>query len=185
MYMIPVISKECVFKSFVQVFREKLKLPNTDFYDYYTVETRPESVMTIILNGKNEILITKEWRPAVSDFVLSFPGGFLDDNENPETCALREALEETGWICSVKRYLGSCYPLPGLLRQKMHIFLLEAKEYRKPMLEPTESIQTSWISMEEFKEYLLRNESLDGVMLSAVSLMLLDKSFDMPWSPEQ
>lgn len=43
------------------------------------------------------ILLQKQWRPPVNQTVIEVPAGLMDPNETPETCAIRELKEETGY----------------------------------------------------------------------------------------
>ena len=47
------------------------------------------------------IVLQKQWRPPVNQTVIEVPAGLMDPNESPETCALRELKEETGYIGEV------------------------------------------------------------------------------------
>ena len=42
------------------------------------------------------ILINKEYRMSVGDYVYNFPAGLIDEGETPEVAAKRELKEETG-----------------------------------------------------------------------------------------
>ena len=44
------------------------------------------------------IVLEKQWRPPVHATVIEVPAGLMDPGETPETCALRELKEETGYI---------------------------------------------------------------------------------------
>lgn len=44
------------------------------------------------------IVLQKQWRPPVDATVIEVPAGLMDPNESPETCALRELKEETGYV---------------------------------------------------------------------------------------
>jgi len=44
------------------------------------------------------ILLQKQWRPPVNAVVIEIPAGLIDPAESPETCAIRELKEETGYV---------------------------------------------------------------------------------------
>ncbi|KAF1847598.1 uncharacterized protein K460DRAFT_363663 [Cucurbitaria berberidis CBS 394.84] len=52
-------------------------------------------------NEEPRIILQKQWRPPVNATVIEIPAGLIDPNESPETCALRELKEETGYIGEV------------------------------------------------------------------------------------
>lgn len=47
------------------------------------------------------IVLQKQWRPPVDATVIEIPAGLMDPNESPETCAIRELKEETGYVGEV------------------------------------------------------------------------------------
>ena len=46
--------------------------------------------------GKLEILLTKQFRPAMGNYVFSVPAGLIEGKETLNEAALREAKEEVG-----------------------------------------------------------------------------------------
>ncbi|KAF2751115.1 hypothetical protein M011DRAFT_491720 [Sporormia fimetaria CBS 119925] len=47
------------------------------------------------------IVLQKQWRPPVNATVIEIPAGLIDPNESPETCAIRELKEESGYVGEV------------------------------------------------------------------------------------
>jgi ADP-ribose pyrophosphatase len=52
-------------------------------------------------NEEPRILLQKQWRPPINQTVIEVPAGLMDPNETPETCAIRELKEETGYVGEV------------------------------------------------------------------------------------
>jgi ADP-ribose pyrophosphatase len=42
--------------------------------------------------------LQKQYRPPVDKIVIEVPAGLIDAGETPEECAVRELLEETGYV---------------------------------------------------------------------------------------
>ncbi|KAL6048503.1 nudix hydrolase-like protein [Balamuthia mandrillaris] len=49
----------------------------------------------------NTVLLVRQFRPAAGSYCIEFPAGLCDANEPPETTALRELKEETGYTGKV------------------------------------------------------------------------------------
>jgi len=54
--------------------------------------------------------------------VIEIPAGVLDKDENPETCARREVLEETGYGILKLEKIGAFYTSPGYTNEKINLF---------------------------------------------------------------
>lgn len=57
-------------------------------------------VITVIKNSHKiptHVVLVIQYRPALSAYSLEFPSGLIDADEAPETAALRELEEETGF----------------------------------------------------------------------------------------
>jgi len=82
------------------------------------------------------ILLTKQFRmPAyingISDgIVTEVPAGMLD-NDNPETCIIREIEEETGYRISTVKKIIDCFMTPGAVTEVTHMFIAEYDESMK------------------------------------------------------
>lgn len=58
---------------------------------------RPDGVVIVATDiDGGKILINKEYRMSVGDYVYNFPAGLIDEGETAEVAAKRELKEETG-----------------------------------------------------------------------------------------
>jgi ADP-ribose pyrophosphatase len=49
-------------------------------------------------NDEPRIVLQKQWRAPIDQIVIEVPAGLMDHDETPQTCALRELKEETGYV---------------------------------------------------------------------------------------
>lgn len=63
---------------------------------YYTIHA-PDGVIVLAITEQGEILVIRQYRPALNKWTLELPSGGIDDGETPEQAAARELYEETGY----------------------------------------------------------------------------------------
>lgn len=74
-------------------------------------QTRPadsdfDGVSIVATSNKStgpELVLLKQYRPALDKVVIEIPGGLIDPGETAEQCAVRELKEETGFVGEVER----------------------------------------------------------------------------------
>jgi ADP-ribose pyrophosphatase len=84
---------------------------------------------------------------AVGETLLELPAGTLEEGEEPVVTARRELTEETGYSAEHLRHLHSFWMSPGILRERMHLFVateLRAGEMRPDAGEQIAPIVVSW-----------------------------------------
>src|ERR1051326_7633938 len=97
--------------------------------DYVVIAPRNQdshlvSGIAVLPIHRENILMLKSHRHAVSRTVWEIPRGFLDSHEAPDRAALRELQEETGLLCAPEqlRPLGIIQPEPGILAARVALF---------------------------------------------------------------
>jgi 8-oxo-dGTP pyrophosphatase MutT (NUDIX family) len=84
------------------------------------------SVIAIARDGT--LPLVRQFRPAVERFTLEFPGGLLDEGEDPARCALRELAEEAGLQAANATSLGVFLPDSGRLGNRLWGFFVTAAD---------------------------------------------------------
>ena len=96
----------------------------------------PGSAVILPVFPDRRILLIRQYRLAVQETIWELPAGTLDPGERPLQAARRELAEETGYRSARWRKLNSFYPSPGLLSERMHLFL--AQDVRPGIARPEE-----------------------------------------------
>ena len=119
-----------------------------------------ESVIMIMTDESGErILVNREYRMAMAQWIYNFPAGLIDPGETAEESARRELWEETGLqIVRVDDVLEGSYSAVGFANERnVCIFGAAAGEFRKSTSD-AEEIVPGWYTKAEMRK-LLRTEA--------------------------
>ena len=89
----------------------------------YQVVRHPGGAAVLALHDDGCITLIRQLRPAVGDFLLEIPAGRLAKGEDPQLCATRELMEETGLVAKDIVSLGVVHPSPGVFDEVVHLYL--------------------------------------------------------------
>ena len=104
------------------------------------------------------ILVNREYRMAMAQWIYNFPAGLIDAGETPEQSARRELREETGLtLTRIDDVLDNSYSAVGFANERnVTVFGTAAGEFKKSTSD-MEEIVPGWYTREEIKR-LLRTE---------------------------
>ena len=120
---------------------------------------KPDSVILILTDETGErILVNREYRMAMAQWIYNFPAGLIDPGETPEQSAGRELWEETGLtLTRIDDVLDNSYSAVGFSNERnICVFGVAAGEFRESTSD-AEEIVPGWYTKEEMKA-LLRTE---------------------------
>ena len=112
------------------------------------VVRHPGSVVVVPLTSSRDVCLVEVVRVAVGRTLLELPAGTLDRVESLEEAARRELGEETGYRAGRMTAAGAFWMSPGILRERMHLFVAEDLVPGPQALEPGEQIRTRVVPWE-------------------------------------
>jgi len=111
-----------VFKGrLLKVFVKKVRLPN-GYLATFEIIKHPGAALVIPFLSKDKIIMLRQLRPVVGNYIYELPAGTIDKGESPVECARREIVEETGYSAGSMKRLGEIYPVPGYSTEKIIIY---------------------------------------------------------------
>nr|DAV82006.1 MAG TPA: hypothetical protein [Caudoviricetes sp.] len=140
-----------------------------------SVPYRADAVCIFVYNkNKTKMLLIKEFRYPVNDFIIGTPAGFIDPNETIEQAALRELFEEVGYTkdqVTIDCILEASYSAVGLSDQQVASVFITVDDSVKPKqhLEGTETIQYFWITPHD-AEYFLKYKQFNKDIMQQLDL---------------
>jgi ADP-ribose pyrophosphatase len=151
---------------------DKCELSNGNLLDATILEFHSwANVVALTKNG--EVVLVKQYRHGVCEASLEFPGGVVEDDEDPIEGAKRELLEETGYSASILIQVGQLYPNPALQTNTLHCFLtLDAEKVGEQNLDAGEDIEVHLVPLDELIVMAKCGEFRHALMIAALFFVL-------------
>lgn len=135
------------------------------------VAVHPGSVVIVPLLDHDRVCLIDVARVAVGETLVELPAGTLDREEPLEEAARRELAEETGFRAGRMTAAGSFWMSPGILRERMHLFVAEHLEAGPQALEPGERITTRIVPWSEAVAMCMDGRIHDAKTIAAIMVV--------------
>lgn len=138
----------------------------------------PGSVVVVPMVTPREICLVEVVRVAVGRTLLELPAGTLDRVEPLRDAAARELAEETGYCAGRIEPVASFWMSPGILRERMHLFVADELVPGPQALEPGEQITTRVVAREEAIAMCLDGRIDDAKSVAGLMLLAARRGWD-------
>ena len=157
-----------------RVRQDQVLLPNGNYVDDYFVVARPDVALILAVTPQAEVVMVRQYRHGVGEILLELPAGTFDPNtESPETAALRELEEETGYTCTKLIKLATLHDNPVKDTNRIHLFLApEAVRLGAQRLDVTEEIEVVIVPQTKILEKIASGEICVSGTIAALFLGL-------------
>jgi ADP-ribose pyrophosphatase len=130
----------------------------------------PGAAAMVPLLNNQEVVLIKQYRHAIREFIWEIPAGTLDAGESPLNCARRELVEETGYSADGWHQLGTITPLPGCSDERIHIFLASDLKPAEQQLDDDEILNVYPVAFNDALQMILAGKISDGKTISGLFL---------------
>lgn len=133
-----------------------LNITETNFSKPYTAN----AVTLFVFNkDKTKMLLIKEFRYPLNDYVISTPAGLIDNGEDIEEAALRELNEEVGYTpdqVTIDRMMLPSYSSVSISDEQTASIFVRVDDSLEPTpnLQDSEDIRYFWIDIEGAEYFL-------------------------------
>ena len=123
----------------------------TDSGDRLTrsIVQHPGAVTILPLVDQERVCLIRNYRIAVGQTLIELPAGTLRKGEDPALAARRELIEETGYRADTLTPLCDFFMSPGILDERMHLFVAAGLAPGEPAREPGEQIDNLLLPWDE------------------------------------
>jgi len=142
--------------------REEVRLPHGRTVTVDVVR-HPKSVVLIPVPETGHVVLIRQYRHAVNQWLWELPAGSVDDGETPEQAARRECHEEIGQVPQTIVRLAAMFPTPGYCDEEMIFFRLSglSEPTETAAVDEDEDIEARTFSIRDAREMARRGEITD------------------------
>jgi len=149
------------------VVRHFQTLPDGTAHTHDSIQ-HPGAVVILPLLDDGRVVLIRNARVAVGETLIELPAGTLDHDEPPAATAERELAEETGYRAAHIEKLFDFYVSPGILNERMQLFLATGLTLGEKALEQGELISTLVLPWEQALELIDRGELKDAKSITGL-----------------
>jgi ADP-ribose pyrophosphatase len=150
---------------------EDVTLPNGSRTELAMVR-HPGSTAVVPLFEDNTVLMERQYRHVVKDYLLEIPAGTMEPGELPLACAQRELEEETGYAAEEFIELSQVLILPAYSDERIHVYLARGLTLARQNLDQDEIIEVVPYPFDKALELIA-----DGHISDALTIL----SLQMAW----
>ncbi len=132
------------------------------------VVRHPGAVVILPLLDDGRVCFVHNYRVAVDQTLIELPAGTLEPDEAPAETAIRELAEETGYRAGHMEHRMTFYMSPGILDEKMHLFVARELTPGPMALEAGEDIRVLLHTWEKTLEMVRRGDICDSKTIAGL-----------------
>jgi ADP-ribose pyrophosphatase len=152
-----------------KLMKENITLDNGVTVDLDIIR-HPGASAVVPITRRNTVLLLRQYRHAIGDFIWEIPAGTLSPHEAPLECARRELAEETGFAGNVWQEIGVITPVPGYSDERIHLFIATDLVPAKQNLDEDEVLHVHEVALDEAMEMMYAGIIQDSKTISGLSL---------------
>ncbi|MFD2617706.1 NUDIX hydrolase [Terrilactibacillus laevilacticus] len=165
------LSSETIFNGrIVQLVVEDVELPNGAKSKREIVK-HPGAVAVIAQTDDNKVILVRQYRKPLEKEIYEIPAGKLEPGEEPESSAIREMEEETGYTCGSVQHLVSFYTSPGFSDELLHVYVATDLVKGKPHLDEDEFLEIEEVELNEALQMIQDHRIYDAKTVYAIQYL--------------
>lgn len=161
-----------------KVLKRAMKIESENHESEFAIVEAPDWINVIALTENNEIVLVEQYRYGIDKPTLEFPGGMVDEGEDPLETSERELLEETGFSGDEWYDLGAVSSNPAFLTNYTYTYLVRnCKRIADQKLDGNERINVQIIPFEDFLELVKNGTVHHSLVVAGLAKFMLSEQF--------
>ena len=179
-------SKEIFKTSFFRFRMDSCELPDGRVMPQYYVFEFPDWANIVPITEDGKIVLVEQYRHANGKLCLEIPGGSTNapqdgKAEDPKKAAVRELLEETGYVPEDVRLVGVHAPNPALQNNRMHTYVaFGCRKMEEPDPDPFEDLKVVTATVPEVIEMIFDGRINHSIVVASILYALPTLGFHLP-----
>ncbi len=129
------------------------------------------AVLVVPIIG-DDIIFIKEYAAAVDSYMVTFPKGKIDKDENMYEAANRELQEEIGYKSNDIKFIKKIYLAPGYINHITYIMFAEDLTESSLLGDEPERLEQIRVNKDELHKFLETSEIIDSRVYSALNYLM-------------
>src|ERR1035438_746263 len=165
--MIEIVDREVAFSTpWFQLVSKRVAGESAPYYSL-----RMQDYVTVVaFTDQNELILVRQFRPAVERLTLELPSGHVEPNETPENAARRELAEECGFDAPQLELLGTLISDTGRHENRLWCYLAAHVSPLAAGHLPERGVERILVPREKLSELLAHGEFDHALHLAALML---------------
>ena len=164
-----ILKKKSIFKT--KLFN--IKLADIEFEDkileYEIISGNGNGAILVVPIIDSEIIFIKEYAAAVDDYMITFPKGKIDEDENMYEAANRELQEEIGYKANDIKFIKKIYLAPGYIDHITYIMFAEGLQPSTLSGDEPETLEQIRVNKNKLQKFLDESEIVDSRVYAALN----------------
>jgi len=161
-----VLTSELIFQGRVFALKREQVVEPSGLTVTREIVVHPGSAVVLPVFPDGRILLIRQYRHAAGEYLWELVAGHKEPNETFAECARRELTEETGCAAELVRKLLTIFPSPGLLGERMEIFLATGLTKGAARPEDDEKITSRILTLRDAEQWIRTGKIRDAKSVS-------------------
>ena len=156
------LSKDLSFEgNRLKMYTERLERPDGVTVNYDLIGNR-NGAAVLLVDEDGSLVMIRQYRNSIDGMSVEVPGGSKEENESYEECAVREAVEETGYRPSEMEFVCSSSSAVAILDEVTFLYIGKCLKKEETHFDPDEFIDIIKVKPDEALELIKRGEIIDS-----------------------
>jgi len=170
------VSSERIYQGKIVALRkDTVRLPNGREAQREVIE-HPGAVAVLAVTEDDQVVMVRQFRYPLNQTLWELPAGKLERGEAPETAALRELAEETGYQAGDVRKLYAFYTTPGFTDEHLHLYHATMLTSGEQSPDDDEFVECALFSRANLQDMIAAGEIIDAKTLIGILHFLREET---------